>query len=206
MTMKKANEIAVAYTQKHERFLKKEEQLLQLVRGTFLEQEMGDLSDQVEEAWELNIDAGWLPEDGGEFVPWSYVEALIKRDYRGERFSCLSDLPQKVRAEFPFDEREFAAHMDRVRTACRDAYEQMEANSIEAPDLVDDDGIFETLESLVVEAGLPEREEAFITTLGARIESWWESYLEDGYGLIHMANEISNTDYDPTLMQALLFD
>ncbi len=205
--MKKANEIAVAYTQKYERFLQREEQLLQLVRGTFLEQEMGDLSDQVEEAWELNMDAGWLPEDGGEFVPWSYVEALIKRDYRGERFSCLNDLPHEVRAEFPFNEREFKAHMDRLRTACRDAYEQMEANSIEAPDLVDDDGIFETFESLVEEeVSLSEREQKFLTTLGGRVESWWESYLEEGYGLIHMANEISNTDYDPTLMQALLFD
>ena len=152
------------------------------------------------------MDAGWLPEDGGKFVPRSYVEALIKRDYRGRQFSCLSDLPQEVRSEFPFDEKEFVVHITNLREACRDAYEQMEANSIEAPDLVDDGGIFETFELLVEEAGLPEREQDFITTLGARVESWWESYLEEGYGLIHMANEIGNTDYDPTLMQALLFD
>tara|TARA_R110001599_G_C12268108_1_gene661064 strand:- start:5138 stop:5758 length:621 start_codon:yes stop_codon:yes gene_type:complete len=206
MTMKKANEVAVAYTQKYDRFLKKEKQLLQLVRGTFLEQEMRELGDQVEEAWELNIDAGWLPEDGGEFAPWSYVEALIKHDYRGTRFSSLSDLPQEVRGEFPFGEEEFTAHITKLRTECRSAYEQMEAISIEAPDLVDDDGVFETLESLGEEAGLSERDQEFITTLGARVESWWKSYLEEGYGLIHMANEINNTDYDPTLMQALLFD
>jgi len=38
----------------------------------------------------------------------------------------------------------------------------MEANSIEAPDLVDDDGIFETFESIGEEAGLSEREQEFI--------------------------------------------
>ena len=111
-----------------------------------------------------------------------------------------------MRGEFPFGEEEFTAHITKLRTECRSAYEQMEAISIEAPDLVDDDGVFETLESLGEEAGLSERDQEFITTLGARVESWWKSYLEEGYGLIHMANEINNTDYDPTLMQALLFD
>jgi|AntDeeMinimDraft_5_1070356.scaffolds.fasta_scaffold22356_1 hypothetical protein len=58
MTMKKANEVAVAYTQKYDRFLKKEKQLLQLVRGTFLEQEMRELGDR---RWRADAIASALP-------------------------------------------------------------------------------------------------------------------------------------------------
>ncbi|WP_313404773.1 hypothetical protein [Stutzerimonas kunmingensis] len=118
-------EISKSYQNRIKSFEAKHEELLRIFKNTPLSNDMAAYEEAVEEAYGLNVQAGWIS-DYGEFDQSDYFDLLIKQDYRGRSIKKLKDIPVELKGNFPdFDEEDFASYLAELRQDCRCAYDEM---------------------------------------------------------------------------------
>ena len=204
--IERATVIETAYAKQYETFRKQCDRLEPIVAKTPIGHDLRLLSEKVSDAWELNIDAGWLS-SGRKFDDLEYFTVLIKHDGAGRRFKSLSDVPVFLREEFEeWDESEFQAFMDEQRETCRAAYDEMPTLLEDLEEELAEGDFFDMLDSLPYEAGAGSQETKRARTLFDNVQNSWAQCKQTGLSLLHMANQLGDGDYDPGLMEALLFD
>ncbi|MCR7616213.1 hypothetical protein NTA45_31485, partial [Pseudomonas aeruginosa] len=77
MSLDRANEILRNYNQCYEQFDTLHKSLSRIFAGTLLAQEMRIISACIEQAYECNVDAGWLPEEENVFNEFELLVANI---------------------------------------------------------------------------------------------------------------------------------
>lgn len=204
--IERAAVIETAYAKQYEIFRTQCDRLDPIVAKTPIGHDLRLLSEKVSYAWELNIEAGWLS-SGREFDDLEYFTVLIKHDGAGRRFKSLSDVPVFLRGEFEeWDEGEFHAFMDEQRETCRAAYDEMPTLLEDLEEELAEGDFFDMLDSLPYEAGADSQETKRARALFDNVQNSWEQCKQAGLSLLHMANHLGDDDYDPGLMEALLFD
>lgn len=204
MSLKNANKIHAAYWKEREKFERQHELLLIVFRGTPLIKDMGEFKEAVDNAFEFNVHAGWVSEYGG-FDKLEYFISIIKRDYRGRLVKNKADIPSFLASEFDdLNEEGFARYMEELRDGCRCAYSEMSDLRGNLKYSLSSTGFIDEL------CGLPENflewENPRVKPFFDNIGSLWDEYEELAKSLLHMANKLGDEDYDPSLMEALLFD
>lgn len=205
--IERANKLAAKYLKQNLAFAKQYEALTTLFAGTSVGQDLQTLMEKVDQAMEFNIDAGWIPPGGDKFDELEYFTVLVKHDGRGRRFKSLANVPEFLRSEFEdCDESEFRAFLDENREACRCAYDEMPEllNDLDE-ELVEGD-FFDMLHNLPEDAEIDRREAKEARALFDNLHDSWTHCKKTGLSLLHMANQLGDDDYDPGLMEALLFD
>lgn len=201
--MARADQIAAAYRLRVEHF----ERLLEVQEALFANTDAGDylklLSENVQSAYEVNQQAGWLPEST-KFTTLEYFETLIRHDRRARRYKALADVPAFLRQNFEGDDdHDFQHYANELREACWSAYDEMP----ELQEIMDDepvpDDFFDALYSWPEDAGASKREIKQGRALVDNLHEGWKSCQKAGLGLLHMANH-EDDDYDASLMEALL--
>lgn len=204
--IKRATEIETAYSKQYESFQKQCDKLESIVVGTPIGHDLSFLREKVSDAWEFNVDAGWLP-SGRQFDNWEYFTALVKHDGAGRYFKSLSDVPAFLREEIEeWDESAFRAFMNEQRETCRAAYDEMPTLLEDLEEELVEGDFFDMLDSLPYEAGADSKESKQARALFDNVQNSWEQCKQTGLSLLHMANQLGDDDYDPGLMEALLFD
>ena len=197
-------EISKRYQNRVNSFEAKHEELLRIFKNTPLSNDMAAYEEAVEEAYGLNVQAGWIS-DYGEFDQSDYFDLLIKQDYRGRSIKKLKDIPVELKGNFPdFDEEDFASYLAELRQDCRCAYDEMAEvyvgleNSLSSSDFLD--MVWSVHEEMTEQNSLQ---------LGALVDNLcdlWEEYVGLAKSLLCMAHDFGDLDRDPSLMRALLFD
>lgn len=206
MSLRSANEIDAAYRKQLAIFEQEHEMLLRILSGTPLRQDMEVLKDAVDSAFALNVQAGWVSENGG-FDRLEYFEAIIRQDYRGRLVRDRSAIPSDLRGEFEeLDEADFAGYMAELREECRYAYDEMREVRSDLKHNLGGSVFLDELYSMPEEVGASAAEIKGVQALVENIEGLLAEHEKLARSLLHMANELGDCDYDPSLMEALLFD
>lgn len=204
MSFSKVKEVSKLYDSKFTDFEKKHEELLRIFKGTPLANDMAAYEEAVQEAYGLNVQAGWIS-DCGEFDQSDYFDLLVKQDYRGRFIKRLKDIPVGLKGDFPdFDEEDFASYLEELRQDCRCAYDEMAELC---------DGIEQNLSSSdfldmvwSVHEEMNEQDSLQFSALVDNLCAIWEEYVGLAKSLLCMAHDFGDLDRDPSLMRALLFD
>lgn len=205
MSLDLANETLRTYNQRYEQFDTLHESLSRIFAGTVLMEEMDTLLDCVQEAYECNVEAGWLPEEESAFDELELLIANLKQDGRSRRYKTLNDVPEHLRQEFEADDKSFRDYLEQLQEGCRDAYdrisEQQEivAEALER-ELLDD--VWNQIDDELVSRNA----KAIVSQLFEYLLKDWQRYKVLASELVKMANELDNPDPDRGLMKALLFD
>lgn len=206
MSLRKANEIDAAYRKQKDAFEKEHEALLRILNGTPLRQDMDVLKDAVDQAFALNIRAGWVSEYAG-FDKLEYFEAVIRQDCQGRLVRDRSAIPSDLLGEFgDLNAADFAGYMEELREECRCAYAEIRDLRGDLNHCLSQTFFIEDLSYLQGEYGISESDVRGLQPLLDNIEKLWVGYMEMARSLLHMANELGDSDYDPSLMETLLFD
>lgn len=203
MSLSQAVCIAKSYEKRFDLFEQQHELLLRLLAGTPLAEDMRVLQEAVEQAWQLNEDGGWLPieDEGDHFV------SMIKHDYKGKLIKSLADVPQALKLEYAeMDEGRFQAYIKEFREECREAYADMSDLREDVSHQLSEGSFFDDLLGVADEMDVSEVEARTIGILFSNLAVQWKSYKKLAISLVQMANEPVDGDFDPSLMQALLFD
>lgn len=185
-------------------FEKKHEELLRIFKGTPMASDMATYREAVQEAYDLNVQAGWIS-DRGEFDKSDYFDLLVKQDYSGRFIKRLEDVPVELKSDFlDFDEKEFASYLAELRQDCRCAYDEMaevcgdlEYNLLSSDFL---DMVWSIQDEMAEKDGLQ------FHALATNLCAIWEEYVGLAKSLLCMAHDFGDLDRDPSLMRALLFD
>lgn len=205
MSLDRANEILRNYNQCHEQFDTLHESLSRFFAGTPLAEEMRTVSACVREAYECNVDAGWLPEEENVFNELELLVASIKHDGRGRHYKGLSDVPEHLRQEFDEDEQAFRDYLEHLRENCREAYGRIsEQQEILAEPLGRD--LLGDAWDQIDEEPMTEDSQSIVYQVFKRLVRDWVRYTALASELVQMANELDNPDRDRDLTKALLFD
>jgi len=206
MSLRKANEIDAEYRKQKAAFEKEHEMLLRILSGTPLRQDMDVLKDAVDSAFALNIQAGWVSENGG-FDRLEYFGAIIRQDYQGRLVRDRSAIPSDLLGEFgDLNEADFAGYMEELREECHCAYDEIRELRSDLKHSLSSTTFLDELHCLPEEAGVSAAEMLGLQALFDNIDGLWNGYERLARSLLHMANELGDYDYDPGLMETLLFD
>ncbi|TBW39913.1 hypothetical protein E0E54_01780 [Azotobacter chroococcum] len=205
----KAQEVAAAYLERYELFNQKHSELLRLFEGTSLVRDVEAIDSVVGEAVELNVQAGWLPDSGGgDFEQLDYFLTVIKQDYRGNLVKSKADIPDFLKSSFDdLDDGEFSSFMSELRDGCCNAYSEMRDLRENLDDCLGLKPFLEELLNLPADVSwLSESDLKDVELFFDNLSVLWSEYEESAKAMMHMANELGKYDYDPSLMEALLFD
>jgi len=196
---------AAEYLQTYAAF---EEQLAtwdHLFGGTAFDKILEEISDLVESAYEINQEAGLLPEND-TFSDAEKFALLVRFDPRGLTVAGLKDVPKKLKKEFQMSEEDFQVWMKEEREALETAFVDMD-------DLIDSiDGCFRTPEVLeelthiFTEALDPD--DAYYKVLNQfaiNLVVNWEDFSGNAKSLVSLALDI-NEDTDRAALPAMLYD
>ncbi|ELK4798144.1 hypothetical protein [Pseudomonas aeruginosa] len=205
MSLDRANEILRNYNQCYEQFDTLHKSLSRIFAGTLLAQEMRIISACIEQAYECNVDAGWLPEEENVFNEFELLVANIKHDGRGRHYKGLSDVPEHLRQGFDQDEQDFRDYLEQLRENCREAYDLISEQQ---------EILAEALERNPLEDAWNQIDEEFMTRNAKSIVNQvfehllteWRQYTVLASELVKMANELDDPDPDRDLTKTLLFD
>ncbi|HBN8289809.1 hypothetical protein ACR96V_31695 [Pseudomonas aeruginosa] len=205
MSLDRANEILRNYNQCYEQFDTLRESLSRFFAGTPLAEEMRTISACIEQAYECNVDAGWLPEEESIFNELELLVANIKHDGRGRHYKGLSDVPEHLRQGFDQDEQAFRDYLEQLRENCREAYDLIsEQQEILAEALEQD--LLEDAWNQIDEEFMTKNAKSIVNQVFEHLLADWRQYAALASELVKMANELDNPDPDRSLTKALLFD
>ncbi len=203
MSFGQIKEISKGYQNRFKCFEEKHEELLRIFKGTPLGKDMAAYEEAVQEAYELNVQAGWVS-DYGEFDQSDYFDLLIKQDYRRKSIKKLKDIPVELKGNFPdFDEEDFAGYLAELRQDCRCAYDEMAEVGVDLEHSLSSSHFLEMVWSVHEE--MTEQDSLQYSALVDNLCALWEEYVELAKSLLCMAHDFGDLDKDPSLMRALLF-
>lgn len=204
MSFSQAKSIAKSYEKRFELFKQQHELLSSFFVGTPLAEDMCELQEAVEQAWQLNEEGGWIPieDEGDHFV------SMIKHDYKGKLIKSLADVPQGLKQEYAdMDEGGFQTYIKELREECREAYAEISDLRDGLENVLTEGSFFDSLIGVANELDVSAKEARVIEVLFSNLASKWEDYRKLSISLVQMANEpVVDGDFDPSLMQALLFN
>ena len=206
MTIKQANEIDSAYEKKYDEFIQQHDFLKTVFGRTPLGDDLDTLKDKVSDARWLNVKAGWLSDTTDKFDRLDYFVARLKQDYRGKFIKSLADVPDDLKEEFSDDEAEFQAFLAEERETCYSAYDEMACLRSDTEEELEANDYFDTISSQPDHYELDRDKEKCLQPLLENLETLWNKHKAVAFGLMCMASHLGNTDYDPSLTQALMFD
>jgi len=197
-------DISKGYQNRFNCFEEKHEELLRIFKGTPLGKDMAAYEEAVQEAYELNVQAGWIS-DYGEFDQSDYFDLLIKQDYRGKLIKKLKDIPVELTGNFPdFDEEDFASYLAELRQDSRCAYDEMAEVDVGLEHSLSSSDFLDMVWSVHEE--MTEQDSLQLGALVDNLCALWEEYIGLAKSLLCMAHDFGDLDKDPGLMRALLFD
>lgn len=201
MSLIQAQAIARSYTERFEKFQLQLAQVEQLFARTELAETIEQLKSWVEDAWQLNMDAGWLPMEG----EGDWFLAQIKHDPHGQRISTLAHVPDQLKAEYAqMGEAEFQAYLEEMRKDFRAANEEMSFLRRGIEHVLVEHGLFDVLWGWVDEAA--NQDSKSIEPLVGNLQSIWKSFHQLAVSLLQMAHDPADGDFDSTLTDDLLFE
>lgn len=202
--MARADKIADAYEKQREVYQRHYDVQEKIFVGTRIGDYLAVLNENVYNAYELNVQAGWLP-SGAKFTELEFFETLIRHDRSGRRYKSLASVPLFLHDEFEGnDDKDFEGYAHELREACRSAYDEMPDLRENMDDEPAEGDFFDALHAWPEEADAPEREIVEGRALFDNLQKGWLGCQKVGLGLLHMANHLGDDDYDPGLMDALL--
>ncbi|MFJ3486806.1 hypothetical protein ACIPL1_25855 [Pseudomonas sp. NPDC090202] len=203
MNAREANQIAKRYEQQADAFDKLDALLTPFFLRTSLADCMAEISECVSEAWEANIQCGWLS-DYGDFDELGALVAQIRRDGAGKRFKSLQDIPEHLRDEFDDNDEDFNAFANELREECRDGFDSL----CEQQEMLEEQ--FELAGFDDVFAFDEDSQDAettrVINQVFNHLHTLWVDYEKLARSLVGMAHHLDDPDPDLGLTKALMFD
>ncbi|MFB9867302.1 hypothetical protein [Vreelandella sulfidaeris] len=199
---KKAEEYLGIYTE----FEQELAILNSLFDDTVLTKTLEEISDLVEEAYEINQEIGFLPEDGKTFSDIEKFALQVRFDPKGLHIRSLKDVPHDLKKEFSISDKEFQCWMKEEREALETAFVDMEdlIDSIEDSFRVPDE--LEELEHIINESLDPlDPTYKVLDRLSMNLTSRWEELISSAKTLVCLSLDV-NEDVDRAALPAMLYD
>lgn len=179
--------------------------LNRLFDETVLVKKLKKISDLVEEAYEINEEIGFLPEDGKAFGDIEKFALQVRFDPEGLQIRGLKDVPNSLKKEFDMSEEDFQCWIKEEREALETAFVEMEdlIDSIE-----DSFRVPVELEELeyVVNESLDQSDPAYkiLDRLSVNLISRWEELTSVARILVCLSLDV-NEDVDRDALLAMLY-
>ncbi|OJA07237.1 hypothetical protein [Halomonas sp. QHL1] len=177
-----------------------------LFDDTVLTKTLEEIGDLVEEAYEINQEIGFLPEDGKTFSDIEKFALQVRFDPEGLQVRGLKDVPSRQKKEFDMPEEEFQCWMKEEREALETAFVDMEdlIDSIEDSFRVPDE--LEELEHIINESLDPlDPTYKVLDRLSMNLTSRWEELISSAKTLVCLSLDV-NEDVDRAALPAMLYD
>ncbi len=210
MNIEWGNQVVQAYERQYAVFRQLQEEVERLFAGTKAENFIEVVKDAVDEVQELNRVAGWLPQDEDLFDEREALLVDIKHDRRWKRrFKTMDDVPPALREHLYLQGESFEEYAQALRENAYDAhFEIREVRSAMEYELDEDmffDELFGVTQQAMEDELQADSDVRAVDRLLENLKARWAAYMDSAYPLLHAAIYVSDTDYDQSFIDELIF-
>lgn len=172
---------------------------------TTLTKTLDDISEIVETAYEINDEAGLLPEDD-TFNSTEKFILEVRFDPAGLKINGLKDVPRGLEKAFDMNEADFKRWMQEEREALNTAFVDMEDLIESIDDYFETPVVLEEMTHIFNEALDPD-DPSFkvLDQFAVNLVAHWEDFAETAKSLISLSLNI-NEDIDRAALPAIMYD
>lgn len=176
-----------------------------LFNETKLNKTLESIRNIVESAYEINEDAGFLPEND-VFSDVEKFSLAVVFDPKGLKIRGLKDVPRSIKKEFDMPEENFKRWMKEERDELDTAFVDMEDLIESIEETFQTPSELEELVSIIYDAlAADDPSYKVLNQFSTNLVSMWEDFTEIASSLVSLSLNI-NEDVDRAALPAMLYD